>query len=74
MNRRFKKSWAALLITMLVVMAAVFSPGAAQAATTDILYDGTVNLVAADSFEATAYNSSSKYTVSEATPLGALQA
>jgi len=54
LNRRFKKSWAALLITMLVVMAAAFSPGAAQAATTDILYDGTVNLVAADSFEATA--------------------
>ncbi len=40
----------------------------------DVLYDGTVNLTPGETFEVTAYNSAVAYTVSETTPLGALQA
>jgi len=42
--------------------------------TMDVLYEGTVNLTPEETFSVTAYNSSVSYTVSETTPLGALQA
>ena len=42
--------------------------------TTDVLYEGTVSLTPEETFSVTAYNSSASYTVSETTPLGALQA
>ncbi len=41
--------------------------------TMDVLYDGTVNLTPGETFDVTAYNSGTGYTVSETTPLGALQ-
>ncbi|MGI5922219.1 MAG: DUF1533 domain-containing protein, partial [Syntrophomonadaceae bacterium] len=40
--------------------------------TTDIIYDGTVNLDPEEEFTVTAYNSGTEYTVNENTPLGAL--
>ncbi len=40
----------------------------------DVLYDGTVALAAGDTFNVTAYNSGTEYTVDKDTPLGALQA
>ncbi len=42
--------------------------------TMDVLYDGTVNLTPGETFDVTAYNSETGYTVSQTTPLGALQA
>ncbi|NLN86922.1 MAG: Ig-like domain-containing protein, partial [Syntrophomonadaceae bacterium] len=42
--------------------------------TMDVLYDGTVSLTPEETFAVTAYNSGTGYTVSETTPLGALQA
>lgn len=42
--------------------------------TIDVLYEGTVSLTPEETFGVTAYNSSVSYTVSETTPLGALQA
>ncbi|MDD3652580.1 MAG: hypothetical protein PHO01_00090 [Desulfotomaculaceae bacterium] len=56
------------------------SPAQAQleaqdnSATIDVLYDGTVDLTPGETFNVTAYNSNTSYTVNEATPLGALQA
>lgn len=40
----------------------------------DVLFDGTVTLTPGRTFEVTAYNSGSVYTINENTPLGALQA
>lgn len=45
-----------------------------EAPTMDILYEGTVNLTPDQTFNVTAYSSSTQYTVNETTPLGALQA
>jgi len=46
----------------------------ASISTMDVLYEGTVSLTPEDTFSVTAYNSSVSYTISETTPLGALQA
>jgi DMSO/TMAO reductase YedYZ molybdopterin-dependent catalytic subunit len=40
----------------------------------DVLFDGTVTLAEGETFDVTAYNSGTVYTVSETTPLGALDA
>ncbi|MDD2442874.1 MAG: S-layer homology domain-containing protein [Desulfotomaculaceae bacterium] len=45
-----------------------------QTAAVDVLYEGAVTLATDKTFSVTAYNSGTKYTVDENTPLGALQA
>ena len=47
---------------------------AAEAPAIDVLYDGTVTLTPDETFDVTPSNSSTAYTVSKTTPLGALQA
>ena len=75
MNRLGRKRWGVILVAMLMVFAAVFSPAAASAAAVDVIYDGTVNVTPGTSFTVTAYNSGGgTYTVDQATPLGVLQA
>ncbi len=71
----------ALSVISIVILCALFTMVAvapqsamAQSAKTVVLYDGTVNLTPGETFDVTAYNSGSAYTVNKATPLGALQA
>ncbi len=47
---------------------------AEEAPTMDVLHEGTVTLTPGETFEVTAYNSETVYTVNKTTPLGALQA
>jgi len=74
MRRLTRNRFGVMLLTLLLVAGLVFSPIPASAASVDVLYEGTVHLSPAKTFEVTAYNSGSTYTVNEATPLGALHA
>lgn len=76
-----RKGWGkliALCLMFALVLGAngLMMPGitVAEAPALDVLYNGTVTLTPDETFDVTAYNSSSVYTVSKATPLGALQA
>jgi DMSO/TMAO reductase YedYZ molybdopterin-dependent catalytic subunit len=64
----------AILSILLVLMAVIPQSAAAGTSTMDVLYDGAVTLTPGETFDITAYNSESVYTVDRDTPLGALQA
>ncbi len=75
MRRLARNGYGIILFALALQMAAVFSPMQASAATIDVIFDGTVTLSPGGTFEVTAYNSGGgTYTVSETTPLGAIQA
>ncbi len=69
-----RKGWGFIFTALLLVMAAVFAPPPASAATLDVLYDGPVALETGKTFDVTAYNSGTSYAVKQNTPLGALHA
>jgi DMSO/TMAO reductase YedYZ molybdopterin-dependent catalytic subunit len=75
MNRLVKNGCGVMLLALLLTVAAVFSPTQVRAATIDMMFDGTATLSPGGTFDVTAYNpGGGAYTVSETTPLGALQA